>query len=172
MFRPISSMMNCETSNANTPGMLWCLTDEHSNRRVRPCLGKRLARTGAAAVEFAIIANVMFLIVLSCIEFARMNMVRNLAQDAAYYGARQAMVPGATADEAKDVAENIMGAMLPGGYEVTVQAIDADSEEVEVNVSVQLHDVALLMPLFLPDTSIESTAKMRTERYQGFFQQD
>ena len=133
---------------------------------------QRLARTGAAMVEFAIIANVMFLLVLSCIEFARMNMVRNLAQDAAYYGARQAMVPGATAEEAQTVAEDIMSSMLPSGYEVTVETVNSDSIEVEVHVRVSLHEVALLTPLFLPDTTIGATAKMRTERYQGFFQPD
>lgn len=131
----------------------------------------RVIRTGAAVVEFAIVANVMFLMIMTCIEFARMNMVRNLAQDAAYFGARQAVVPGATSQEAKDVADGIMGSMLSGGYTISVTDVDADSTEIAVTVDVNLHDVALFVPLFLPNSSIQTQAKMRTERYDGFYEQ-
>lgn len=129
------------------------------------------ARLGAAAVEFAIVANILFIMVLTCMEFARMNMVRNLAQDAAYYAARHAMVPGATATEAQDVADDIMGTMLAGGYTVSVSNIDSESSEIAVTVDVDLHTVALFAPFFLPDATIGTTATMRTERYDGFYQQ-
>jgi Flp pilus assembly protein TadG len=131
----------------------------------------RFLRVGAAAVEFAIVANVMFILIMTCIEFARLNMVRNLAQDAAYFGARQAVVPGATAAEAEAVADNIMSSMLSGGYTIEVGALNEDSTEVEVTVGIQLHDVALVVPLFLPNSTITTQAKMRTERYEGFFEQ-
>jgi Flp pilus assembly protein TadG len=130
-----------------------------------------IIRTGAAAVEFAIVANVMFLLIMTCIEFARLNMVRNMAQDAAYFGARQAVVPGATAAEAEEVADGIMSSLLSGGYTINVTEVDADSTEVSVTVDVQLHDVALFVPLFLPDSSIQTQATMRTERYDGFYEQ-
>ena len=130
-----------------------------------------ILRMGASAVEFAIVANVMFLIIMTCIEFARLNMVRNLAQDAAYYGARKAVVPGATPEEAEEVADNIMSSMLGGGYTIDVSDVDVASSEVTVTVGVALHDVALFVPLFLPDSTIETQAKMRTERYNGFYEQ-
>jgi Flp pilus assembly protein TadG len=132
---------------------------------------KRIIRTGAAVVEFAIVANVVILLIMTCIEFARLNMVRNLAQDAAYFGARQAVVPGATSQEARDVADRIMSSMLSGGYIINVSDINSDSAEVAVTVAIQLHEVALFVPLFLPDSSIQTQAKMRTERYDGFFEQ-
>ena len=56
---------------------------------------RRKDREGATAVEFAIVANVMFVMVMTCMEFARLNMVRNLAQDAAYFAARKIIVFGA-----------------------------------------------------------------------------
>ena len=59
-------------------------------------------RRGATAVEFALVAQVLFVIVLGAVEFSRLNMIRNLAQDAAYFAARDSMVPGAS--EAETIA--------------------------------------------------------------------
>ena len=141
------------------------------SRRVRAAHGAE-RRTGAAVVEFAIIANIMFVIILTCIEFARMNMVRNLAQDAAYYAARQVIVPGATDDEAIEQAEYIMDSLLDGeGYTVDVNNFDFESDEVQVTVTVDLTQVAFFVPLFLTNHEIETTAVMRTERYEGFYEQ-
>lgn len=98
-------------------------------------------------------------------------MTRNLAQDAAYFAARHALVPGATAAEAEAEADRIMGSMLNTGYTVTVDDLDEDSENVTVTVDVDLTAVALFAPYFLPDTTISTTARMRTERYDGFYQQ-
>ena len=118
-------------------------------------------------VEFAIIANILFVIVLTCIEFARMNMVRNLAQDAAYFAARQVIVPGATKAEAIAQAEGIMSSMLEGGYTVDVDDFDFDSNEISVTITVDLSQVALFIPMFLNDHEIETTAVMRSERYEA-----
>ena len=62
-------------------------------------------RRGVAAVEFAIVANILFVLILAGFEFARLHLARNLVQDAAYFAARQAMVPGATVGDAEDEAE-------------------------------------------------------------------
>jgi Flp pilus assembly protein TadG len=139
-------------------------------RRARKRCRQSAVRAGATVVEFAIVANVLMMIILTCMEFARLNMTRNLAQDAAYFAARHALVPGATAAEAKAEADRIMGSMLSNGYTVTVEELNADSEEVAVTVDVDLTAVALFAPCFLPDTTISTTAKMRTERYDGFYQ--
>ena len=128
-------------------------------------------RRGATMVEFAIVANLLMIMILTCMEFARMNMARNLMQDAAYFGARHAVVPGATQDEAIDAAETILSSMLSNGYTVTVSDLDADSEEIDVTVEIDLGEVALFAPYFLPETTISTTANMRTERYSGFYQQ-
>jgi Flp pilus assembly protein TadG len=128
-------------------------------------------RWGATAVEFAIVANVLMIMILTCMEFARMNMARNLMQDAAYFGARHAVVPGATADEAIDAADTIMSSMLTNGYTISVSDLDEDATEIDVTVEVDLGAVALFAPYFLPETTISTTANMRTERYGGFYQQ-
>ena len=122
-------------------------------------------------VEFAIVANLMFVAILACMEFARMNMVRNLAQDAAYYAARQAIVPGATDAEALAEADRIMSSMMDTGYTVDVSALDSDSTELTVTISVDLDQVALFTPMFLPNSTISTQAHMHTERYDGFYEQ-
>ena len=141
------------------------------NQRRRVKRRRAESRLGASAVEFAIVANVMFVMILACMEFARMNMVRNLAQDAAYFAARQAIVPGATATEAEGEASQILDSILAGGYTVSVSDVGADSEDVTVTVDVDLTAVALFAPYFLTDTTLSATARMRTERYEGFYQQ-
>jgi hypothetical protein len=75
----------------------------------------RRQRLAATLVEFALVSNILFLTIFTCMEFAQMNMARNLAQDAAYYAARTAIVPGATAAEAEAEADRIMGLMFADG---------------------------------------------------------
>lgn len=137
-------------------------------RRVRTSAS---ARQAAAAVEFAIVANVFFILLLACMEFSRLNMVRNLSQDAAYYAARQVIVPGATSSEAIAEGNRIMSSLLSHGYTVEVSAIDSESNDVVVTVSVDLEQVALFAPYFLPDTTIRTVARVNTERYDGFYRQ-
>jgi Flp pilus assembly protein TadG len=132
---------------------------------------KGQSRLGATAVEFAIVANIMFIMIFACMEFARMNMVRNMAQDAAYFAARHAIVPGATDAEAIEVAEDYLSSMLSNGYTVNVNNIDKDSQDVIVTVGVDFAEVALFAPYFMPDTTIQTTARLRTERYDHFFEQ-
>ena len=138
----------------------------------RPCRvpARRAAtRDGATLVEFAIVCNVLLLTIFMCMELARMNMARNLAQDAAYYAARTAIVPGATADEAIAEAETIMESLFASGYDDECTPINDDTEEVTVTVSLSLDDVALFAPMFLGNLELTSSATMQTERYNGFF---
>ncbi|MEM6364127.1 MAG: TadE family protein, partial [Planctomycetota bacterium] len=76
----------------------------------------------------------MFLLIFGCMELARLNMARNLAQDAAYYAARVAMVPGATEAEARAEANRLMGSLFDGGYEVNCSSLDQQAEEITVTV--------------------------------------
>ncbi len=100
-----------------------------------------------------------------------MNMVRNLAQDAAYFGDRHAIVPGATAAEAIEQAESVLSSMLSNGYSVDVSNLDSEASEITVTVAVDLTEVALFAPRFLTDTTIQTEATMRTERYDHFYEQ-
>jgi Flp pilus assembly protein TadG len=123
-------------------------------------------------VEFAFVAPVFILIVFICIEFCRLNMIRNLTQDAAYYATRHCMVPGATAAEAQQEANRILSAMGTRGAEVVInnnEGIDEDSSEVIVQITVPIGENALFAPKFTGNMDFSATTTMRTERYDGFY---
>ena len=129
-------------------------------------------RQGAAIVEFALVANVLLLTIFTCVEFGRINLIRNTAQNAAYYAARAAMVSGATAQDAEDTANQLMGSIGTQGVTVTVNdgtALSASTEQVEVKVTVNYHDNAFFAPLFIPNKDFVATAKMKAERYSFFY---
>ena len=128
-------------------------------------------RLGATLVEFAIVSNVLIVTIFTCMEFARMNMARNLIQDAAYYAARSAIVPGATATEAEAEANRVMSSIFSNGYTVTCTPITDEAESVSVTVAVEFDDIALFVPMFLGGVQLTSTATMQTERYSGFYEQ-
>ncbi len=80
-------------------------------------------RSGVTAVEFAMVAPIFFLVVFICIEFCRLNMIRNLTQDAAYFAARDCIVPGASADEAIAAANHVLSLMntrAPVSWSMTI----------------------------------------------------
>ncbi len=52
-------------------------------------------------VEFAICFPLLLLFFFAAFEFCRANMIRQTADNAAYEGARRAIVPGATAEDAR-----------------------------------------------------------------------
>ena len=69
------------------------------------------SRRGAVTVEFSLVAAVAFLLIFASIEFARINVIRHTADNAAYEAARRTIVPNATAQDAIDRAQLIMRAV-------------------------------------------------------------
>lgn len=133
-------------------------------RRVR-----RRTRRGATMVEFAIVAPVFFLILMASIEFSRVNVMRHTADHAAYEGARAAMVPGATAAEATQVANQVMSIVGTNGAVVSVDpaVLSVGVNEVRVDIDIPLSQNTFVFPRFTSNRSIEATATLRTERVQA-----
>lgn len=132
----------------------------------------RCDRRGATIVEFALVAPIFLLLIFICFEFCRVNMIRNLVQDAAYFAARHAMVPGATEQEAVDEANRILGLMNTRDAAIVINGgngLDDDSETVSVSITVPMDKNSLIVPKFTGDMDFSSTATMRTERYDGFY---
>lgn len=133
---------------------------------------RRRDRLGAAVVEFAFVANVLIVVTFTCVEFARINLLRNTAQDAAYYAARSAMVSGATAQDAKDVANQMLNTIGAKGYTVTVNngtELTSSTDRIQVAVSFNYHANAFFAPLFIPNKNFTTTANMKAERYEFFY---
>ncbi|MEM7314634.1 MAG: TadE family protein [Planctomycetota bacterium] len=157
--------MTTATHNESLPASV---TAKRTRRRK-----KRRERRGATLVEFAIVSQIFFLITLTCIEFVRLNMIRNLVQDAAYFGARVAMVPGATSAEATAEANRILNTLGTRGAVVSINggsALDQDTDVIEVSITVPMDENALIVPaLFTGDREFQAEVRMATERYDGFF---
>lgn len=137
----------------------------------RPC---RKIRRGAAAVEFAVVAPVFFLMIFGMLEFGRMVMVQQVLTNASREGARVAVLDGATNSEVVDAVE----AYLTGGQidasaaTVTVDPEDPASagygEAVTVTVSVAFGDVSWLSAPFFAeaDSDLTASTSMRRETVQ------
>jgi Flp pilus assembly protein TadG len=111
---------------------------------VAPC------RRGAAMVEFAMVTPLLFLFFFAAFEFCRVAMIRHTVDNAVYEGCRLAIVPGATADEARQAAESVLNSLALTGTNVTVSPADIDhgTSEVTVTVEVDLDNNTFVPPQF------------------------
>ena len=142
---------------------------------------KRQGRFGATAVEFAMVAPIFGLAIIGCIEFSRISMMRNLAQNASYEAARFAMQEGAEPSDAIDKANQILRRLGTKSATVTptfIPLLDddgnvvqgADRDRIRVDISIPLtENVFLLGYLFTDEHALTATTTLRTERYRGFF---
>ena len=134
-----------------------------TSRPSKPC-----RRSGAAAVEFAVVAPVFFLFILASFEFGRLNIIRHTADNAAYEAARHAMVPGATAGEAVAKANNILSIVGTRGATVAVNpaTLGPDVDEIIVTIEVPMNQNGLIAPHFSSGKTIRAQSRLRTERSQ------
>jgi len=128
-------------------------------------------RRGAAAVEFAIIAPVFFLLVFGMIEFGRMIMVQQIITNASREGARIAVLDGATTNGVTTQVTNYLDGAGVRGATVSVDPdppTDAGwGEPVTVEVTIPFSNVSWLpVPMFVGDMDLSSTASMRRETVQ------
>lgn len=123
-------------------------------------------RRGAAAVEFAITAPVFFVFLLAAFEFGWLNVLRHTADNAAYEGARAAMVPGATAAEAKTKANSILKIVGARGatVNITPAVLTPSTKGVTVAVDMPMGSNGLILPRFTSKTILHSESTLRTER--------
>ena len=120
-----------------------------SRRRRGRIIARRRAprRRGSAVVDFAMTAPIFFLILFGGMEFSRVNLLRNMCASAALEGAREGMLPGATASDCQDAAEEMLDILAVKEYTVTVtpNVILPETPEITVTVEVPMSDNALPM---------------------------
>jgi len=117
-------------------------------------------------VEFALTAPIFFLFLLAAFEFGWLNVIRHTADNAAYEAARTAMVPGATAEEARTKANNLLNIVGTRAAIVTVSPaqLTPETDEVTVEIDIPMNRNGLIVPRFTRSTTIHSTSTLRTER--------
>ena len=131
---------------------------------------QRGKRWGAAAVEFAVVAPLFFLLIFGMIEFGRMVMIQQVITNASREGARKAVLDGATAT---DVKNGVVTYMANGGVAITTSNVTinptdptatATGAPVTVTVSVAFNQVSWLpSPMFLGGKQMTASTVMRRE---------
>jgi Flp pilus assembly protein TadG len=123
---------------------------------------------GAAAVEFAIVAPIFFLVVLGIIEFGRMAMVEQVITNAAREGARVGVIDDSTRQMVEDKVRRYLASAGINGATIDVEPDPPSSagygESVTVTVSIPFDDVSWLPnPFFVGGKTLTAQAVMRRE---------
>jgi Flp pilus assembly protein TadG len=125
-------------------------------------------RHGATTVEVALILPVLFLFIFASFEFSRLNMLKHLAGAAAYEGAREGIVIGATAAEVTARANAILaaGSVSDATITTTPSTITEATTEIFVQVTIPVEGNFWLMPVYASG-SITGSSRLSTERQGG-----
>ncbi|MGL4513648.1 MAG: TadE/TadG family type IV pilus assembly protein [Lacipirellulaceae bacterium] len=117
-------------------------------------------RRGAAAVEFAFSASIVFFLFLAMIEVARFHVVRHSLDQAVYQGARTGIVPGATAAQVTTaVADRLrVAGVISPTIVVTPAVITTGTRTVTVRASCNYGQNSWCTPKFF--TGMDVTAEM------------
>lgn len=126
------------------------------------------SRRGATTVEFAIVAPIFFLLLLSSFEFSRLNVIRHTADNAAYEAARIGMVPGATAAEAVNEANRLLNIVGANGARVTVNpaVLTPDTRQITVTVDVPMDQNGWVTPKFTSGRTMRAESTLKAERVE------
>lgn len=127
-------------------------------------------RFGAAAVEFALVAPLFFLLIFGMVEFGRMVMIQQVLTNATREGARKAVLDGATSTNVKSSVVTYMsnGGVTISTSNVTISptnpATATGGDPVTVTVSVPFSQVSWLpSPMFLGGRQMTASTVMRRE---------
>ena len=113
-------------------------------------------RRGSLTVEFAITVPILFLMVFAAIEFCGMNVMRHSVDNAAYEAARRGIVPGATATDVRNVANDIMATVGARNVQVVVDpsTIGSATPEITVTVTVPVANNGWIAPIFFSSADV------------------
>ena len=123
---------------------------------------RRSSRRGAAAVEFALTAPILFMLLFAALEFGRMNMIRETVNNAAYEAARSCIVPGATNAEGVSAANAILQSIGVINSTVQVQpaTITDTTPSVTATITVPYNSNMWVTPLYSKDGSATATCTL------------
>ena len=98
-------------------------------------------RRGVSAIEFAIVAPIVLLIVFGLFEVSRVMTINDSVRTSVIAGVREAGVANTTADNVKAEIESILNAFRVRSSEVVVTptVIDAGVTEISIDVTVPLN---------------------------------
>jgi Flp pilus assembly protein TadG len=153
-------------------GMNRHILEVRAARRTSQCCRRRSRRRGASAVEFALIAPILFLaIFLPMFEFGRTFMVSELITNAARCGCRLGVLPGnSNSAVTSAVNTNLSGQGISGATTtITVNGGSADvstavqGDTIKVAVSIPYSKVSWIPGQFLGSATITGSQTMAHE---------
>lgn len=127
------------------------------------------SRRAATAVEFAMIAPILFLTLFACVEFGRIMLVQSFVEQSAFEAARNVTVVGATKTEAEEIAKqelSVLGitpkvTVAPMNHGITQNDINELTDQIAVTVEVDSPGF-----LFPSAGKIERRTVVDTERFE------
>lgn len=139
-------------------------------RLSRTSIRRRLTRkrSGAAVVEFAVVAPLMMMMTLGLMEVSRIVMVKQLLVNASREGARLAILPQATSENVRNqVVADLQAASVSGvtvSISPTLLTGETAGTPVTVSASVAAADVSWIPhPLYSFNTTLVGSTTMRKE---------
>jgi Flp pilus assembly protein TadG len=122
-------------------------------------------RRGAAAVEFALVSTLLFVLFFTSLELCRVAMIRHTADNAVYEACRVGIIPGATAIEVQDQARAIMATLGVSNVDVNVSpgSIDRDTDEITVTVAIPLDANSYIPAGFTAGKTVTRVLTLRRE---------
>ena len=128
---------------------------------------KNSKRSGAITAEVAICLPVLFLLTFGCLEMAGANMLKHATESAAYEGARIGILPGATQAGVQQAVDKVLDSIGAEGSSVEIlpQTITAETEEIEVVVTVPYAPNAWIAPFVIQSNpTFRSSCTLRREQ--------
>lgn len=133
---------------------------------------RRNARSGASAVELAMIMPVFVMMVMGQIETSRLGMVSQMMTTAAREGCRVAVINGSTFSDVQTRVNSILNPLgiTPTSFSVSCTGTNSTWDQapmgtpITVSLSIPYSQVSLLgTPLFLGGAVINGTATLSSE---------
>ena len=128
-------------------------------------------RKGAAVVEFAICAPVVFLIFIGMVEFGRIMMVQHVVTTSAREGARESILVGASQSSIDAVvAQSLAGAGIAADeFSMSMSPTLANAvtgDTITLTVQVPISSITVLGSIWLGDAyQLTSSSSMRKEGF-------
>jgi methanogenic corrinoid protein MtbC1 len=130
------------------------------------------------------VAPAFLIVIVICVEFARLSILRNLAQNACYESCRMIMSEGASIEVGIARAQDILNRVGDVEADITINGadgsldsdgntigqIDRNTLNVETEITIVLNENTVFLPgAMFGNQEIRAAMDMRTERYEGFF---
>jgi Flp pilus assembly protein TadG len=126
------------------------------------------SRRGATTVEFAVTSSIIFAILFAGIEFTRVNTIGHTLDNAVYEGARQAILPGSTADEVKTKVQEYVTSLgiAVDSIQVTPSDLTVSSPTIKVTATVGLDRNSWGVAVWFKGQSITRSCELTRELSQ------